>query len=113
MNIIQEMWDTVIRVFTTDSVSLIIMLVVVVAAGIALGHLSRIVQVTIGALVGFGLLRLAYAVVKGAQATALPTTAWNDLKVMTVSDLAVFFIAFAIVISIVHTIRRSVGSSGH
>jgi hypothetical protein len=44
---------------------------------------------------------------------ALPTTAWNDLKVMMVGDLVVYFLAFAIVITIVHLIRGAVGSGGH
>lgn len=113
MVILQEMWDIVMRVFGgADSISLIIMLLVVIAAGMALGHFNRIVQVTVGSLAIFGLLRLAYSVVKGAQPAALPATAWNDLKVMSVGDLVVFFLAFAIVITVVHTIRRSVGSGG-
>lgn len=113
MAILQEMWDIVMRVFgSADTISLVIMLVVVVGAGMALGAFGRIVQVTVGALVIFGLLRLAYTVTQGAEATALPSTAWNDLKVMSVGDLTVYFIAFAIVISIVHLIRNSVGSGG-
>jgi hypothetical protein len=114
MAILQEMLGIVQRVFGgADSISLLIMLVVVVAAGMALGETRRIVQVTIGALVIFGLLKLGYSVTQGANPTALPTTAWNDLKVMSVGDLVVYFLAFAIVITVVHTIRNSVGSGGH
>jgi len=113
MSILQEMWDTVLRVFgDADSVSLIIMLLVVVAAGLVLGQLGRIVQVTIGALAIFGLLRIGYTLTQGAEATALPTTAWNDLKIMPVGDLVVYFIAFAVVITAVHLIRNAVGSGG-
>src|SRR5262245_6863821 len=105
MNILQEMWDIVMSVFTTDSISLIIMLLVVGAAGMALGQLGRIVQVTVGALAIYGLLRLAYGFIVSdprPEATSLPTTAWGDLKMMTVGELVVYFLAFAIVISIVH-----------
>lgn len=113
MMILQEMSDIVMRVFGgADSISLIIMLVVVVGAGMALGQFGRIVQVTVGALVIFGLLRVAYTVTQGAEATALPTTAWNDLKIMSVGDLVVYFLAFAIVIGVVHLIRNAVGSGG-
>lgn len=109
MAILQEMWEIVMRVFGgADSISLIIMLFVVVAAGMALGELRRIIQVTVGALAIFGLLRLGYTITQGAEPTALPMTAWGDLKAMTVGDLVVYFLAFAIVISIVHAIRNAV-----
>ncbi len=113
MPILQEMWDIVMRVFGgADTISLVIMLVVVVASGMVLGRVGRIVQVTVGALVMFGLIRLAYTVTQGAEPTALPSTAWNGLKVMSVGDLTVYFLAFAIVITVVHIIRNSVGSGG-
>ena len=109
MAILQEMLDILTRVFgSADSISLIIMLVVVVGAGLALGELSRIVQVTVGALAIVGLLRLGYSLTQGAEPAALPATAWNDLKVMSVGDLTVYFLAFAIVISVVHVIRSAV-----
>jgi len=109
MPILQEVWDIVMRVFGgADSISLVIMLVVVVGAGLALGQWGRIVQVTVGALAIVGLLRLGYSLTQGAEPMALPTTAWNGLKVMSVGDLVVYFIAFAIVISIVHVIRNTV-----
>jgi hypothetical protein len=112
MDILQEMWDIVMSVFTTDSISLIIMLLVVVAAGMILGELGRIVQVTVGALAIYGLLRLAYSLSQGAEPGSLPSTAWSGLKIMTVGELVVYFIAFAIVISIVHVIRNAVAAGG-
>lgn len=113
-SILNDMWNIVMSVFGgADTVSLIIMLLVVVASGMMLGQLGRLVQVTFWSLICFGLIRLAYSVVKGADPMALPTTAWTSLKGMSVGDLTVYFLAFAIVISIVHTIRQSVGSGGH
>ena len=114
MSILEEMWNMVVTIFGgADSVSLIIMLLVVVAAGLVLGSVGRIVQVTVGALAIYGLLKLGYALTQSTlEASALPGTAWNDLKVMSVGDLVVYFIAFAIVISAVHLIRNAVGSGG-
>lgn len=114
MEIVNEMWSIVMRVFGgADSISLIIMLLVVVAGGMALGQFSRIVQVTVGSLVIFGLIRLAYSIAVGATApAAAPMAAWGDLKVMSVGDLVVYFLAFAIVITIVHAIRGAV-QRGH
>ncbi|MBL9098408.1 MAG: hypothetical protein JNK07_15880 [Alphaproteobacteria bacterium] len=111
--ILQEMLAIVRSVFTTDSISLIIMLFVVVIAGMALGQMGRIVQVTVGALAMYGLLRLAYSVTQGVEPMSLPMNAWNGLKGMTVGDLVVWFLAFAIVISIVHLIRNAVAARGH
>jgi hypothetical protein len=107
------MWDIVMSVFTTDSISLIIMLLVVVAAGMILGEFGRIIQVTVGALAIYGLLRLGYTLSQGAEPGSLPSTAWGGLKMMTVGELVVYFIAFAIVITIVHVIRNTVASRGH
>lgn len=102
------------RVFGgADTVSLVIMLVVVVASGMVLGRMGRLIQVTFWSLIAFGLLRLAYSLTKGAEPASLPTTAWTDIKVMSVGDLTVYFLAFAIVIMVVHVIRNSVGSGGH
>lgn len=113
MGILNEMLAIVSRVFgSADTISLLIMLVVVVAAGMQLGNWGRIVQVTVGSLVLYGLVKLGYSITQGANPVALPTTAWNDLKVMSVGDLTVFFLAFAIVITVVHTIKNSVGSGG-
>ncbi len=113
MDILQDMWDIVMSVFTTDSISLIIMLLVVVAAGMMLGQVGRIIQVTVGALAIYGLLRLGYSLSQGAEPATLPSTAWGGLKMMTVGELVVYFMAFAIVITIVHVIRNAVASRGH
>lgn len=112
MDILQDMWDIVMRVFTTDSISLIIMLVVVVAAGMLLGSVGRIIQVTVGALVIFGLLRVAYTLSQGAPAESIASTAWSELKIMPVGELVVYFVAFAIVITVVHVIRNAVAAGG-
>ena len=112
--ILGEMWTIVMNVFGgADTISLVLMLVVVVASGLRLHDMSRLVQVTFWSLIVFGLLRLAYSIVKGADPLTLPTTAWTNLKVMSVGDLTVYFLAFAIVIALVHTIRNTVGSRGH
>jgi hypothetical protein len=109
--ILQEMLEIVQRVFGgADTISLLIMLLVVVGSGMVLGEVRRIIQVTVGALVLYGLLKLGYSITQGANPMALPTTAWNDLKVMSVGDLTVFFLAFAIVITVVHMIRNAVNA---
>lgn len=112
--ILGDMWTIVMNVFGgADTISLVLMLLVVVASGLRLQEMGRLVQVTFWSLIIFGLLRLAYSVVRGADPMSLPTTAWTNLKVMSVGDLTVYFLAFAIVIAAVHVIRGTVGSRGH
>ena len=111
-SIVQDMWDIVMRVFgSADTVSLIIMLVVVVAFGLMLRSFGDIITLTVSALIIYGLVRLAYSVTQGADPSSLASTAWGNLKVMTVSDLVVYFLAFAIVMGVISAIRSVVGRS--
>ena len=111
-SIVQDMWDIVMRVFgSADTVSLIIMLVVVVAFGLMLRSFGGIITLTVSALIIYGLVRLAYSVSQGADPSSLASTAWGNLKVMTVSDLVVYFLAFAIVMGVISAIRSVVGRS--
>lgn len=113
MSILQEMWAIVTGVIVNASpISQIIMAIVVIGSGLLLNSMGRLFRVTVGALIIFGLLSLAYSVTQGADPAALPGTAWSDLKQMPVGNLVVMFIAFAIVISMVHLIGSAVGSGG-
>jgi hypothetical protein len=111
-SIVQEMWDIVMRVFgSTDTVSLVIMLLVVVGFGMMLRSFGDIITLTVSALIVYGLARLAYTVSQGADPGSLAGTAWNNLKAMAVGDLVVYFLAFAIVMGIVWAIRSMVARS--
>jgi hypothetical protein len=113
MNIVQDMWTMVMSVFGgASTISLIIMLVVVVGAGMVLHSFRRLFTVTTGAMLVFGLLSLGYSVTQGANPASLPETAWADLKQMTVGSLVVMFMAFAVVIAFVHLLSNTVGSGG-
>jgi hypothetical protein len=110
--IIQDMSDIVMRVFGgADTVSLIIMLLVVVLFGLMLRSFGDVITLTVSALIVYGLARLAYSVYQGADPGSLAGTAWGNLKVMTVGDLVVYFLAFAIVMGIVSLVRSVAGSS--
>ena len=112
--IAQDMWDIVMKVFgSADTVSLIIMLLVVVLFGLMLRSFGDVITLTVSALVVYGLARLAYAVYQGADPSSLAGTAWGDLKVMSVGDLVVYFLAFAIVMGVISAIRSVVARSDH
>jgi len=89
--IVQDMWDIVMRVFgSADTVSLIIMLLVVVLFGLMLRSFGDVITLTVSALIVYGLARLAYSVYQGADPSSLAGTAWGNLKVMSVGDLVVY-----------------------
>jgi len=111
--ILNDMWDIVMRVFGgADSVSLIIMLLVVVLFGLMLRSFGDVITLTVSALIVYGLARLAYSVYQGADPGSLAGTAWGNLKVMTVGDLVVYFLAFAIVMGVVSLLRGVAGGAG-
>jgi hypothetical protein len=88
-----------------DATSQVIMLVIALAAGLALPRVRSIINVTLGALVAYGLVRLGLMASQGTQIGELPGAAWNGLAGMTVNNLVVYFMAFAIVILIVYMVR--------
>lgn len=111
--ILNDMYDIVMRVFgSADTVSLIIMLLVVVLFGLMLRSFGDVITLTVSALIVYGLARLAWSVYQGADPGSLPGTAWGNLKVMSVGDLVVYFLAFAIVMGIVSVLRGFAGSGG-
>jgi len=110
--IMQDMWDIVMRVFgSADTVSLVTMLLVVVLFGLMLRSFGDVITLTVSALIVYGLARLGYSVYQGADPAVLAGTAWGNLKVMPVGDLVVYFLAFAIVMGIISTIRSMVARS--
>jgi hypothetical protein len=109
---LEDVMASVQQVFgSADAVSLIIMLVVVLAAGLALSGVGNIVNVTVGALVFYGLGRLALLASQGVPLGELPGRGWDSLKTMQVNELAVYFIAFAVIILLVHIVRGATSSN--
>jgi hypothetical protein len=103
---LESILSTVQSVFgAADATSQLIMLVIALAAGLALAEARRIVNVTFWALVVYGLVRLGMMASQGTPLADLPGAAWNALAGMTVNNLVVYFLAFAIVIMIVHMVR--------
>ncbi len=112
MSIFNDMWDIVMKVFgSADTISLVIMLLVVVLFGLMLRSFGDVITLTVSALIVYGLARLAYSVYQGADPGSLAGTAWGNLKVMSVGDLVVYFLAFAIVMGVVSAIRSVAGRS--
>jgi hypothetical protein len=93
-----------------DATSNVIMLVIALAAGLALTRVTNIVNVTFAALVFYGLAKLGLMASQGTQAADLPAVAWTALSGMTVNNLVVYFLAFAIVILIVYMVRGVMAS---
>jgi disulfide bond formation protein DsbB len=105
---LETVMNAVHTVFLTgDRTTQIIMLLIALIAGLRLGGWRNLVNVTLGALVLAGLVRLGLMAAQGTPAATLPETAWNILGDTRVSTLLIYFIAFAIVIFVVHVIRSA------
>jgi hypothetical protein len=104
---LENILATVQTVFgQADATSQVIMLVIALAAGLALPRVRSIVNVTLSALVIYGLVRLGLVASQGTQIGELPGVAWGALSGMTVNNLVVYFMAFAIVILVVYMVRN-------
>lgn len=106
---LQDVIASIQTVFgNASAISLVIMLVVVLAGGLALHSFGRLVSVTFWALVVYGLAELFLLLTKGVGIAELPDRGWSTLKTMMVNDLVVYFIAFAVLISVVHLVSGAV-----
>jgi hypothetical protein len=107
MNYIMDIWNAIQGIAThADLITIAIAVVAVLAAGFLMDGLGSIVTMTFIALVAFGVLQYARAVLLGgANAAALADVDWHALMTMQVQLLLAYAIAFAILIAIVSLIR--------
>ncbi len=109
MSALLDFWHSVVGIVTTgDWITLAIMAVVALAAGLAMQNFGSIVTATFAALVVFGLATYIRAAAGAKDAIALAKSDWHGLLGLTVHSVLVYAIAFAVVIGIVHMVRSVV-----
>lgn len=109
MSALLDLWHSIQAIVTAgDWVSLAIMAVVALAAGLTMQNMGSIVSATVGALALFALaIFLRAAVVGGGKNLgALAQTDWHNLQAVTFHSLLAYAVAFAIVIGVVHAVRQ-------
>jgi hypothetical protein len=105
-----EIWQSITNIFSSsDLVTLLILAVVAVGAGLAMRRISSIVTATVGAMVVFAVAVFVRRVtVGGKDAAALAQTDWHNLLSLQVHVVLAYAIAFGTIIALVHYVRTAV-----
>lgn len=107
--VVGNMFDEVYRVFAPiDGLTLVVVFLIVIAAGVLLGEARRIAQVTLIALSVYGAFLLIKPIGEGAHLESLMGIGWNGLSVLSAADLIVHFFVFCCGIAIVHAAKHVV-----
>lgn len=109
MSELVSLWHSITAIITSsDTVTLVIMAVVAIGAGLAIQGMGALVTATFGALVLFGLATFVRGAIGGKSATTLAQNDWHSLLTLQVQVLLCYAIIFAVVITVVHAIRSAV-----
>lgn len=94
---------------TNDLVSLAIMAIIAVSAGVAMQRLSAIITATVGAMALFAVATfLRAATLGGKNASALMQTDWHGLLLLQAQVLFAYAICFAAIIALAHSVRTTI-----
>lgn len=107
MSSLMDFWHSVVAVYSSaDMITLGIIIVIVLAAGVIMQGFEAIVTTTVVALILFGLAGYVRGVVlNGQNAAQMAETQWHGFLGMTMQTLLAYAVTFAIGIAIIHLIR--------
>ncbi len=109
MSALLDLWHSINGIFTSsDLITLAIMAVVAIGAGILMQTMASIVTATFGALVIFAVAVFVRAAIKAKDAEMLASSDWHNLLGLQLRSLIAYAIAFGVVIAITHTVRTLV-----
>ncbi|MGA7713657.1 MAG: hypothetical protein WCA81_17295 [Rhizomicrobium sp.] len=110
MSALTDIWHAVHAIiFSADTITLVIGIVVVLAAGFMMETFNSIVSSTVLALIGFALLGFIRAVTLGKQDfTAYAHTDWHSFLAMPMLTLVAYVVLFGVLIAVVHFIRSAI-----
>lgn len=107
MSSLMDIWHSVLTVYgSADMITLGILIVIVLAAGVIMQGFDAIVTTTVVAMILFGLAGYVRAVaLNGENAAKLAEAQWHGFLGMTMQTLLAYAVTFAIGITIIHMIR--------
>ena len=110
MSSLTDLWHIVLSVYgSADMITLGIMIVIVLAAGVIMQGFEAIVTTTVVALILFGLAGYVRAVaLNGQNAAKLAEVQWHGFLGMTMQTLLAYAVTFAVGIAIIHLVRSLV-----
>jgi hypothetical protein len=110
MSALTDIWNNINGILhSADTITLVIMAVIVLGAGFLMEELGSIVTVTVGALIVFALAGFVRAVaMNGANAAQLAQSDWHDFLAWQVQGLVAYAVLFAVAIAVIQLIRSLV-----
>lgn len=113
MGYVMDFWHAIVTAITSlDAISLGIMAVVVIAAGLIMEDFAALITTTIVALVLFGVAGYVRTIAMGHGASAGTVAAdhWHQFLATPMQTMLVYAVIFAVGISIVSVIKQIVAS---
>ncbi|HEV2563282.1 MAG TPA: hypothetical protein VGT78_14185 [Rhizomicrobium sp.] len=110
MSTVMDIWHSIAAIFTTaDIITLVIMAVVVIAAGFVMQESGALVMTTVIALLVYCAALYGRAVLLGGKnAAELAQSDLHGFLGLPLQTVLAYAIPFAVAIAIVHTIRSTV-----
>ncbi len=110
MSVVMDVWNSITGIITAaDWMTLAIMAVVAIGAGVIMQEFGAIVTTTVVAMVVYALALYARAVLMGgANAAQLADKNWHGFLGLPVQTIIAYAIPFAVVIGVVHAVRSMV-----
>ena len=111
MSFLMDIWNAVHAILTSsDVMTLVIMAVIALGAGIMMQSMGSVVSTTLIALIAFALVEYVLAITVGKQnAAAYAHTDWLAFQALHMLTLLAYALLFGVVIAVAHGIRSAIG----
>ncbi|HEY5347223.1 MAG TPA: hypothetical protein VIJ72_03450 [Rhizomicrobium sp.] len=111
MSLFWDLWHQIHAIVASwDIITMVIALVIIVAAGFAIQSFVALINATLLALVAFGAAGFVRTLLAGGKesASALITDTWHHFLALSMLTALAYAIGFALLIAIVHAVRKLV-----
>ena len=111
MSFLMDIWNAVHAILTSsDVMTLVIMAVIALGAGIMMSSLGSVVNTTLVALIAFALVEYVLAITVGKQNAAAAAHAdWLAFQNLHMLTLLAYALLFGVVIAVAHGILSAIG----
>lgn len=111
MSALTDIWHAIQHLVTSaDNITLVIAVVLILAAGLVVERLGGILNATLLSLIALALAGFIRAVtVNGKDFDAFATADWHSFLGLQAITILAYVIVFAVLIAVVHFIRTAVG----
>jgi hypothetical protein len=110
MSALTDIWHAIHAiVMSADTITLVIGVVVVLAAGFMMQAFGSIISATVMSLIAFAVIGYVRAITLGKM-DAVPyiTTEWHNFLALPMMTLVAYAVLFGVLIAVVHFIRSAI-----